>query len=62
MNYTWRLEDSFVYTNCGNYTNHDLNATVFALQVITASSSALFYLVVDVLSALSVCFKSLVNW
>lgn len=61
MSYTWRLEDSFVYTNCGNYTNHDLNATVFALQVITASSSSLFYLVVVVLSTLSVCFKSLVK-
>ena len=61
MNYTWRLEDSFVYTNCGNCKNHDLNATVFALEVITVSSSALFYLVVVVLSALSVCFKSFVK-
>ena len=59
-NNAWQLKSNFVY-NVGNYTNHDLNATVFASQVITASFSALFYLVVLVLSALSICFKSLVK-
>ena len=39
----------------------DFNNTVFACQVITASFSMLFYLAVLVLSALGVCFKSIVN-
>lgn len=47
--------------NCRNITNHDLNATVFASQVITASFSVLFYLAILVLSALSICLKSLVK-
>lgn len=59
-NNSWQLKSSFVY-KVGNYTSHDLNATVFASQVITASFSALFYLVALVLSALSVCFKSFVK-
>ena len=59
-NNSWQLKSSLVYS-VGNYTNHDLNATVFALQVITASLSSLFYLVVLALSALSICFKSLVK-
>ena len=59
-NNSWKLKSSFVYS-VGNYTNHDLNATVFASQVITASYSALFYLVVLVLSALSIRYKSLVK-
>lgn len=58
-NNSWQLKSSGLVYSVGNYTNYDLNATVFALQVITASFSALFYLVVLVLSALSICFKSL---
>lgn len=57
-NNSWQLKSSLAY-GVENYTNYDSNATVFALQVITASFSALFYLVVLALSALSICFKSL---
>lgn len=57
-NNSWQLKSSLVYS-VENYTNYDSNATVFALQVITASFSALFYLGVLALSALSICFKSL---
>lgn len=59
-NNSWQLKSSVIY-NVGNYTNHDLNATVFASQVITASFAALFYLVVLVLGSISICFKSLVK-
>ena len=57
-NNSWQLKSRLVY-GFGNYTSHDSNATVFALQVITASFSALFYLSVLMLSALSICLKSL---
>lgn len=39
----------------------DLNATAFASQVITASYSMLFYLILLLLSALGVCFKPFVK-
>lgn len=53
---SYHIQDS-----CANYTKHDLNATVFASQIITASFSAFFYAAVLILSALSVCFKPLVK-
>lgn len=46
---------------CNESIFRDLNATAFASQVITASYSMLFYLVLLLLSALGVCFKSFVK-
>ncbi len=44
-----------------NATKHDLNTTISASQVITASYALLFYLVVLVLSILGVCFRACVK-
>lgn len=57
----WHPASNFIHSSCANYTKHDLDATVFASQVITASFSAFFYLAVLLLSVLSICFKSLVK-
>lgn len=46
---------------CNESIFRDLNATAFASQVITASYSMLFYLVLLLLSALGVCSKSFVK-
>ena len=47
--------------NCSEASEHDINTTVTTSQVIVASYSMLFYLVLLVLSILGVCFKTCVK-
>jgi len=42
---------------CKNVTEHDLNTTVYASQIIAASGTGLFYLIMFCLGILGVCFE-----
>ena len=47
--------------SCENVTEHELNSTDYASQVVAGSYALLFYLVLLVLSFVGVCFKSCVK-
>ena len=47
--------------SCVNATEHDVNTTITASQVITGSYAVLFYLVLLALSILGVCFRACVQ-